>query len=193
MAFDRILANVPVEATTAEVERILWEGASAMAPHPDYGYFFLRAAREMSTEVFCSLVDFGADVSRTSDVHEHYRTAMHAAASGGHLGTVRYLTSSGHSVDPLNKLGETPLHLAVKKPGAYGVAKHLLDAGADVNHEAHNRQTPLQVILKNEKLEGKDRSSLIELLLAYGADGEVSEVMEAKAGYSKGRSVLGLA
>ncbi|KAL6710356.1 hypothetical protein ACN47E_009302 [Coniothyrium glycines] len=193
MAFDRILANVPADATANEVERILWEGASSMAPHPEFGYFFIRAAYKMSIDVLKALVDFGADISRTSDVHEHYRSAMHAAAAGGQFSIVKYLTSLGHSIDSTNKLLETPLHLAIKAPKPHAIAKHLLDAGADVNHETANGQTPLQITLKNTRLEGKERSMLIELLLAHGADGEVNEVMEAKSGNSKGRSVLGLA
>jgi hypothetical protein len=192
MAFDRILANVPADATAVEVERILWEGANSMAPHPDFGYFFIRASHEMSTEVLKALVEFGADITRTSDVHTRCQSAMHAAALGARLVTVRYLASLGHSIDSLNGLGETPLHLAVQTPGAYDVSKYLLEAGADVNHEAENGNTPLQIILNSTKLDGKERRMLIELLLAHGADGEVNEVMEARRGDSKGRSVLGL-
>ncbi|KAF1846529.1 uncharacterized protein K460DRAFT_377701 [Cucurbitaria berberidis CBS 394.84] len=192
VAVDRILANVPAEATAEEVERILWEGANSSVVHPDFGYFFIRAAHEMSPSVLQVLIEFGADITRTTSSSSRYYSAMHAATTGRQLDTVKYLVLCGHSIDMPNTLGETPLHLAVKTPGAYEVARYLVNLGADVNQETHSGDTPLQATLTEPMLEGKERSMLIELLLAHGAEGEVNKDMEARRGNSKGRHVLGL-
>lgn len=192
VAVDRILVNIPAGATGAEVERVLWEGANPMATHTDFGYFFIRAAYEMSTEVLDVLIQFGADVTRTVTTSITNYSAIHAATSGGQLATVKYLVALRHSIDSLNTIGETPLHLAVKTPGTFEIARYLVGVGSDVNHEADDGQTPLQATLKATQLEGKERGLLIELLLAHGAEGEVTRDMENRRGYSKGRSVLGL-
>lgn len=192
-AFDRILANIPAEANAAEVEKILWEGASPMAPHPEFGYFFLRVAYEMSLDILRKLIEFGADITRTQPSSTPYFSAIHAAVSGRQLATVQYLVLLGHSIDIPNSNGETPLHLAVKTPGSYQVARYLVEMGADVNYRARDGYTPLQSALKTSILEGKERSMLIELLFAYGADDEIQRGdRENMRGNSKGKSVLGL-
>jgi hypothetical protein len=190
-AVDKILANIPSEVTSAEVERVIWEGANPMAPHPEFGYFFIRAAYEMVPDVLALLMEFGADITRTVPAPIPYYSAMHAATLGRQLDTVHLLASIGHPIDSPNHLGETPLHLAARTPGAYEIARVLVYMGADVNHEAQDRHTPLQVALKTSRLEGKERSLLIELLLAHGAEGEVKRGLERR-GNEKGRSVLGL-
>jgi ankyrin repeat protein len=189
---DRILANIPAEATAAEVERVIWEGANPMATHPEYGYFFIRAACEMTPEILSLLLEFGADITRTNIPPNPYYSAMHAAVLGRQLATVRYLAIRGHSIDASDHAGETPLNLAARTSGAYEIAKFLVEAGVDVNHESQDGRTPLQSALKAPRLEGKERSMLIELLLAHGAEGEVKRDMELRRGNEKGRSVLGL-
>lgn len=165
-----------------------------MASHPEFGYFFIRAAHEMSHEILTLLTEFGADITRTNSAPAVYYSAMHAAALGRQLDTVRYLASLGHSIDCPDYNGETPLHLAVKTPGASAIAKFLVEAGADVDYEAKNGLTPIQSALKAPRLEGRERSMLIELLLAHGAEGaaEVKRVMECRRDDKKGRSVLGI-
>lgn len=189
---DRILANIPAEATAAEVEQILWEGANPMVVHPEFGYFFIRAAHELSPDVLKVLMDFGADITRTNSSSSRYYSAMHAATVGRQLGTVKYLVSLGHSIDISNTAGETPLHLAVMTHSAFEVARYLVNMGVDVNQETHNGDTPLQVTVTSTALEGKERSMFIELLLAHGAEGEVNKDLEGLRGNSKGRSVLGI-
>ncbi|KAF2129664.1 hypothetical protein P153DRAFT_23792 [Dothidotthia symphoricarpi CBS 119687] len=189
---DRILANVPPEATPIEVERILCEGANPMVAHAEYGYFFIRAAHEMSLDILLILVEYGADITRTAPEPNRYHSVMHAATSGRQLDTVKYLASIGHSIDATNAVGETPLHVAVRTSGAFGVTKFFVDMGADVNHETDDGETPLLMALTCTKLEGKERGMIIELLLAHGAEGEVSRGMEGARGNSKGLSILGL-
>jgi hypothetical protein len=189
---DRILANVPSDVTADEIERILWEGANPLVAHPEFGFFFIRAAYEMSTDVLEVLMEYGADISRTVPAPNEYYSAMHAATLGRRLQTVQFLASFGQSIDCANTLGETPLHLAARTPGASDVAKYLADLGADVNHEANDGNTPLKRALTSTKLEGRERSEMIELLLAYGAEGEVNQDLEGRRSNSKGLSILGI-
>lgn len=189
---DRILANIPSDATSAEVERVLWEGANPMVAHPEFGYFFIRAAHDMSSDILRVLMEYGADVTRTTS--NHYYSAMHAAVLGGQLEIVKSLTSLGHSIDATNTIGETPLHLAARTPGASlrEIARFLADKGADVNHEANDGNTPLQMALTATKLEGRERSLMIELLLSYGAEGELNQDLEGRRSNSKGLKVMGI-
>jgi hypothetical protein len=189
---DRILSNVPSDVTAGEVERILWEGANPLVVHPEFGYFFIRAAYEMSPDVLRVLMEYGADITRTAPAPNRYYSAMHAAALGRRLRTVEYLASIGHSIDCANTEGETPLHLAARTPGASDVAKYLANKGADVNHEAKDGNTPLQRALTSTKLEGRERSEMIELLLAHGAEGTVNQDLDGRRSNSKGLSILGI-
>lgn len=189
---DRILANIPSDATSAEVERVLWEGANPMVAHPEFGYFFIRAAHEMSSDILRVLMEYGADITRTSSTR--YYSAMHAAVLGGQLEIVKSLTSLGHSIDATNNLGETPLHLAARTPGptTREIAKFLADKGADVNHEANDGHTPLKMALTAKKLTGIERSLMIELLLSYGAEGELNQDLEGRRSNSKGLKIMGI-
>nr|GFD05805.1 hypothetical protein [Tanacetum cinerariifolium] len=139
---DRILANIPSDATSAEVERVLWEGANPMVAHTEYGYFFIRAAHEMSSDI----------------------------------------------------LRETPLHLAARTPGlaTREIAKFLADKGADINHEANDGHTPLKMALTARNLTGIERSLMIELLLSYGAEGELNQDLEGRRSNSKGLRIMGI-
>jgi hypothetical protein len=188
---DRILANIPLDATAAEIGRVLWEGANPMVAHPDFGFFFIRAAYEMSPGVLKTLVEFGADITKSLPSSNRYYCAMHAATLGAQLDTIKYLASLGHSIHTANAAGETPLIIAVKTPGAYKAAKYLLDKGADVNHETEDGETPLYLALTSKVLEGRERSQMIELLLSCGAEGNISKESDDR-GDAKGRSILGI-
>ncbi len=189
---DRKLANLPASTAPAEVERLLWEGANPMAAHPVYTYFFIRAAYEMATDILRILMDFGADITRTSATYQQYYSAIHAATAGVRLETVKYLVDLGHSIDSPNTAGMTPLHLAVTKHNGLEVARFLVDMGADVNHETNHGATPLQAVLTAPMLEGKERSLLIELLRAHGAAGDLRRDNSLRRGNFKGRHVLGI-
>lgn len=189
---DRILANIPCDATSGEVERVLWEGANPMVAHPEFGFFFIRAAHDMSSDVLRVLMEYGADITRTSSTQ--YYSAMHAAVLGGQLEIVKSLTSLGHSIDATNTLGETPLHLAARTPGLTmrEIAKFLAAKGADVNHEANDGNTPLKMALTAKRLEGRERSLMIELLLSCGAEGELNLNLEGRRSNSKGLKIMGI-
>jgi len=187
-ALDWILKNISSNTTPSEVEQILWEGADPNATDIDFGYLIIRAAYAFSVPVLELLVEYGADIMRTS--YTVYHSTIHAAVLGKRLQNVQWLVEMGIPFDAPNLHGETPLHLAVKTPGGYQIAKWLLEMGADVNKETVDGTTPFQMVLSTTKVDAKERSMMVELLLAQGADGELSPDSTLNRG--KGLSVLGL-
>lgn len=188
VAIDWDLRNISRNVTAAKVERIFWEGADPDVEDQEFGSLFIRAAYELSTDVLKLLVEYGADVSKLSSTR--YYSAIHAAVQGKQLENLQYLVDIGTSIDMPNDDGETPLHLAVKTPGAYHVARWLLEMGADVNRESDEAVTPLQMAMTATELDSRERSMMAELLLAQGAEGELTA--ESPVSRGKGLSVLGL-
>ncbi|KAF2645302.1 ankyrin [Massarina eburnea CBS 473.64] len=195
LTVDRKLRDISRSTTTTNVERIFFEGANANVTHPEYGTLGIRAAYELPTDILQLLIEYGADITRTSDTP--YYSALHAAVMGRNLENLKFLlsyttsSSSIFSIHTLNAQGETPLHVASRTHGAYDVAKWLLEQGADVNRETPLGMTPLQVAAT--RLDSRERSSMMQLLMAYGAEGVVEG--ESAGGYEKrgkGLSVLGL-
>ncbi|KAJ4301370.1 hypothetical protein N0V90_003462 [Kalmusia sp. IMI 367209] len=171
-ALDWILKNISTKTTPSEVEQILWEGADPNAADLEFGLVIIRAAYTFSTPILRLLVEYGADITQTS--HTAYYSAIHAAVLGKQLQNVQWLVDMGIYFDTPNQQGETPLHLAVKTPGGYPIAKWLLEMGADVNREARDGTTPFQMVLTTTKVDSKERSMMMELLLAQGAEGALS-------------------
>jgi ankyrin repeat protein len=185
---DWVLKNISKKTTAAELEQILWEGADPNAADLQFGTIFIRAAHTFSTPILRLLVEYGADMTQTS--HSAYYSAIHAAVLGNQLSNIQWLVGAGLYFDTPNQQGETPLHLAVRTPGGYPTAKWLLEMGADVNREAMDGTTPFQKALGPSKLDSRERSMLIELLLSQGAEGEMSKDCAQNRG--KGLTVLGL-
>jgi hypothetical protein len=188
VAIDWDLRNVSPDTPADNVEQTLWHGANPNAEDDEFGFAFIRAAFGLPTEVLTLFVEYGADISRTTSTS--YYSAIHAAVLGRQLENLQYLVWLGMSVDRTNTDGETPLHLAVKTPGAYQLAKWLLESGADVNRDANEEGTPFHVVMNATRLDSRERSMMVELLLAHGAEGEFSVETAERRG--KGLTVLGL-
>ncbi|KAF2795048.1 hypothetical protein K505DRAFT_240763 [Melanomma pulvis-pyrius CBS 109.77] len=188
IALDRDLRNIGRTATHATVERMLWIGANPNVEDSEFGFLFIRAAFDLSTVILRLLVKYGADITKSST--SKYFSVLHACVLGRQLESVQFLIELGTPIDAPNSGGETALHLAAKTPGAYPIAKYLLEMGADVNTEAKEAETPLHVALIATKLDSRERSMMVELLLAHGAEGELN----AEPGKSRGKglSVLGI-
>lgn len=189
VAIDWDLRHISRTTSAANVERILWEGANPNTEDPDFGTLFIRVAFELSVDVLNLLLEYGAQPSKTSP-HSRYFSPIHAAVLGNQFANVQFLAERGVPIDRPNNSGETPLHLAVRTPGAYPIAKYLLDRGADVDASAKDVASPLHAALSAEELDSRERSLIVQLLLAHGAEGEVSK--EAAVRRVKGLSVLGL-
>lgn len=91
-------------------------------------------------------------------------TALHRAASRGHLQAVRLLLDGGASVDAVDGEGVTPLVLAAYR-GQTDVVKLLLERGAFVNaQEKRNGHSSLSHAV------GRGDKALVAVLLSHGAD-----------------------
>lgn len=88
-------------------------------------------------------------------------TALHVAATKGHLAVVRLLIDAGADVDRRDHHGISPLHQAFDWPE---VMEALLDAGADVDGTTFQGVTPLMSAAVFGDMES------VRLLLARGAD-----------------------
>lgn len=188
VAIDWGLCHILRTTSPADVERMLWEGANPNVKDPEFGFLIIRAAFELSVDAMQLLSEYGAEVVRKAP--NQYFDAIHAAVLGKRMENVQFLVEIGVSIETANTNGETPLHLAIKTPGAYPIAKYLLEMGADVNIGAKEAGTPLQIALSASKLDSRERSTIIELLHSHGAEGELNA--ESRVGRGKGLSVLGL-
>lgn len=188
VAIDWGLRHILRTTSPADVERMLWEGANPNVKDPEFGFLIIRAAFELPVVVIQLLLEYGAEVVRKAP--NQYFDTIHAAVLGKRMENVQFLVKIGVPIDKANTSGETPLHLAIKTPGAYTIAKYLLEMGADVNISAKEAGTPLQIALSASKLDSRERSTMVELLYSHGAEGELNAESCVRRG--KGLSVLGL-
>lgn len=125
---------------------------------------FLVSAERGDIKEFCNLLAVGVDPSTAKGRNDF--TALHYAASRGHLAIVQELLHLGVNVDVRTQDGETPLHLAVYS-GHMLVVEQLLDHHADINAVNHDNETPLFYA------SSQGRPLLIRVLLQRGADATV--------------------
>ena len=192
LSIDKHLRSVSRNTSIDVIEQMLWEGANPNVEDDEFGFLYIRAAFELSTDALQLLAEYGADITKTMTTT--YHSALHAAVLGRQLDNLEYLINLGMPVDTPNADGETPLHLAVKTTGAYQMAKLLLESGADVNRDSNGDSnedgTPFHLVMKTTRLDSRERSMMVELLLAHGAEGDFSVETTERRG--KGLSVLGL-
>ena len=122
---------------------------------------FLTAASQRNVGRMSELVD---KVNVDARLSEDGETALHRAASRGHLKAVALLLDRGAKVDAVDGEGVTPLILASYR-GQTEVVKLLLERGADVNaREKRNGLSSLSHAV------GRGDKELVRVLVAHGAD-----------------------
>jgi len=88
---------------------------------------WFEAAKNGDVEQLKQALESGFDVN---SVDEKQNTALHIAASKGHLDAMHLLIENGAGLDLTNERLSTPLHLTEKNMDAIRI---LLEAGADPN------------------------------------------------------------
>ena len=107
---------------------------------------FVHAAAAGDSASVASLAEAGINkegqVRVTVGGNSSVRTALHAAAAGGHLVVVKYLVGQGASVSSTDANGATPLHAAVTAENL-AIVQYLVGQGASVNAKDAFGETPL--------------------------------------------------
>ncbi|MGI9337031.1 MAG: ankyrin repeat domain-containing protein, partial [Gammaproteobacteria bacterium] len=100
-------------------------------------------------------------------------TALHVAADRGHHVALGTLLGARAKIDPRDKEGRTPLHLAAAKSGNFFVVQTLLDTRfrrgkpANVNAKDKKGRTPLHLAVQAKRTK---RHRILERLIDKGAD-----------------------
>jgi ankyrin repeat domain-containing protein 50 len=154
----------------ATVRLLLNKGANVDA-RGSYGATpLIGAAIRGHTPIAGILLEHGADI----DASHGYdgKTALHRAAQGGHLDTVRLLLRKGANIEARDDEGNTPLRLTAAAPdpqmtsadGTGGILECLLKQGADMEALDLFGETPLHRAAFNGYMAN------VRLLLRYGAN-----------------------
>jgi ankyrin repeat protein len=155
-------ARLPIVAAVlvlSAVAVLLWLAADQRRQSRERD--FLTAAGQGNVGRLAELAD---KVNVDARLSEDGETALHRAASRGHLQAVALLLDHGAKVDAVDGEGVTPLVLASYR-GQTEVVKLLLERGAAVNaREKRNGLSSLSHAV------GRGDKELVRVLLAHGAD-----------------------
>ena len=124
--------------TVDETKRLIDEAEDAARKRRLYGPL-LEAAMKGDGATLRGLLAEKADVNTEGD---DGRTALHGAAFAGQVDMIDLLSKHGANVNASDRLGVTPLHLAV---GSAGATASLLSKGARVNAKNASGCTPLSL------------------------------------------------
>jgi len=100
------------------------------------------AARAGHLAVVKLLLQKGAVIDQVEG--QSGKTALHVATQEGHEDVVEHLLNCGASVNKVDRLGNTALHLSAKTPYVT-IAVLLIDRGADIASRNASYATPMQV------------------------------------------------
>eukprot|EP00290_Baffinella_frigidus_P047422 CAMPEP_0180402996 /NCGR_PEP_ID=MMETSP0989-20121125/39185_1 /TAXON_ID=697907 /ORGANISM="non described non described, Strain CCMP2293" /LENGTH=304 /DNA_ID=CAMNT_0022406193 /DNA_START=24 /DNA_END=935 /DNA_ORIENTATION=- len=148
------------EGHAATAGALLDAGANMAAEDKETWTPLFFAARHGQASMVTLLLRRGA---RADAIAASGNTALHNAAIGGHVecASVLLLAAPG-CLSVRNREGRTPLELAAVWSW-HGVAKVLLDAGADVNEANEGGRTPLHSAVQGSE-------EMVRTLLDGGAD-----------------------
>ena len=136
-------------STSAVTPDSVWANLKAQSKYTSAGSSlaaFIMAAAAGDLAAVTSFVQAGVDKEGQALVTVagtgRARTALHAAARGGHRAVVTYLVGQGASVTATDGAGDTPLHAAVAS-GNFLMVRDLVGQGASVDAKNTAGETPL--------------------------------------------------
>jgi ankyrin repeat protein len=119
------------------------------------------------------LVHGGSSVECTNKYGD---TALHSAVRSGSFNSVKILLNNGGSgcVDIVNKLGETPLHVAaVSKRKNFKVVELLVNYGSNIHNINKNEETILKSLMGEEKTVAREEiRTFLQKIYYYKYDTE---------------------
>lgn len=143
------------------------------------GFPLLQAIELCDGNLIELVLKNGADVRRSvkNAVGDRLETAMHLAARKGSCFLMPLLIKYGASVNPINDLLQTPLHLAVSSEfNRFSTVEFLIKNEACLNAKDEDGVTPLMLgaaDLDESRNDTQGRFGIIKLLLESGADFDV--------------------
>jgi ankyrin repeat protein len=135
LAVENQLAAVKalVEIKGADVNTLNDFGGSPLSEASALGY----------TELVRYLLSKGAKLKIT----DQKESVLHAAVRSSNFELVKTILDAGASVNDVEELGETALHVAAEDDGRAEIVKLLLEAAADINAKRIFDETPLEVAI----------------------------------------------
>lgn len=97
------------------------------------------------------------------------RTALIHAAAYNNIGLLEWLVEQGANPDHQDRIGYSALHFAGQN-SLVDIARFLLEKGANPNLQDNHGNSPLWTAVFNSM----DEKGVMQLLLKYGADAELS-------------------
>jgi ankyrin repeat protein len=147
------------------VELLLTSGADGNAGDYDTGrtplHYAILHADENSEQFIRRLLKEGVNINAGA---KNGSTALHFAASLGHLEIAKLLVESGAEINAVDNAGRTPLHLAAEgrnpaRPNLQtAIVKYLVEKGADTKIKAANGLTAIEMATRRGFL---DRAAII--------------------------------
>eukprot|EP01103_Thecamoeba_quadrilineata_P019907 TRINITY_DN828_c0_g1_i1.p1 TRINITY_DN828_c0_g1~~TRINITY_DN828_c0_g1_i1.p1 ORF type:complete len:368 (+),score=68.03 TRINITY_DN828_c0_g1_i1:58-1161(+) len=147
--FDRVQRSIYYEMLMDHFPRFLQENPSLqselMQSSAAYLKEFHKAVKNGNVSELSKLLSESPRSQASQVISAFQRTWLHIAASEGHIDIVRYLISSGESVNVASAEGWTPLHEAASE-GHLLICSELLSAGADVAARTKEGTLPLHYL-----------------------------------------------
>ena len=159
--FERILSMIP----NLNVNQLKSDGDSAL----------MAACRSGSAKIIKKLIELGADVNLVDD--SDWNAFLYLCGNGrDDLESFEVLLEVGANIKKLNNCEQNGLLLAAKNK-APKLVKRLLELGLKPNKKDDDESTPLHAILKNSTEDEEVILKIVKILLAYGANSKVKDIL----------------
>lgn len=109
---------------------------------------FMYAVKRSRIDCMEYLLELGSDIHYQPD-RCHCNSALHEAVIHNQLPAAQWLIAKGHTLDPVDKFGNTPLVLCLSQDEpAIEIAEWLIANGADIRIANNVGETPLSIAIQ---------------------------------------------